>query len=81
MSVNLKDSNRFNPGDLVLVYNREIKKNEVGTIINRYKREKVYRYDVKLERGILLEYVSTNHESNFFINEEMTNKFFQRQTS
>lgn len=69
---------RFEKGQKVFVFNREISEHELGTIQNRYKREKVYRYDVKLERGIILEYVSINPESNFFINEEMTNKFFQR---
>lgn len=78
MSVNLKETKRWNPGDSVFIYNRELQKNEVGSVIRRYKREKIYRYDVKLERGPILEFVSTNLESNFFINEEMTEKFFQR---
>jgi hypothetical protein len=69
---------KFEKGQKVFIFNREIQKHELGEVLSRYKREKVYRYDVKLERGIVLEYVSTNPESIFFINSDMTNKFNQR---
>lgn len=72
---------KFGIGQKVFVYNREIEKNELGMILSRCKQEKVYRYDCRLERGVVLEFLSTNPESIFFINEEMTNRFFNRLNS
>ena len=62
-------------GDKVFIYNREKSISEIGTVCKRYRRQKIVRYDVKLERGILLEYVSELDNAAFYLDQEKNQKF------
>lgn len=69
---------RFAIGEQVVIYNREKQCREVGRIVNSYIRNKVRRYDVKLERSALpMEFVSTNKDAKYFIDQELTIKMFR----
>lgn len=71
-------NNRFNVGESVFVFNKEKHIYEIGIVQRRYKRQKVWRYDVLLERGHLLQFLCTNSRNIFYIDEEKTRKFFNQ---
>lgn len=72
---------KFDVGQPVAVFNREKKTHEMGVVTNTYVRQKVRRYDVLLERKILMEFLSINRDANYFINEELSNKMNGNATS
>lgn len=65
----------MNVGDQVLIFNREKKSYEIGQVLLKYKRNKIRRYDVLLERGVRMDFLSTDPNNSFFIDEEKTLKF------
>jgi hypothetical protein len=48
---------------------------EVGTVIKRWRRKGVVFYNIKLERGYLMENVTCDSEKPYFLLEELSIKF------
>ncbi len=61
----------------VILNNRGM--NEFGTITKKWRRKQITYFNVKTERGIILDGLTTNCQFPCFINEELTNQFNQRQ--
>lgn len=54
-------------------------KKEFGIITKKWRRKDVTFYDVKTERGIKLEGLTTSSEFPCFINRDLTEQFNKRQ--
>ena len=63
--------------DKVILNNRGIK--EFGIIQKKWRRKDVIFYNVKTERGIILEGLTNNPEFPCFINEDLSIKFISKQ--
>ena len=61
----------------VILNNRGIK--EFGTITKKWRRKEITFFNVRTERGIKLDGLTTNCQLPCFINEDLTNQFQQRQ--
>ena len=59
--------------DKVILNNRG--KKEFGTITRKWRRREVTFFNVKTERGITLDGLTTNSEFPCFINEELSNQY------
>ncbi len=59
--------------DKVILNNRGVK--EFGTITRKWRRREVTFFNVKTERGIVLEGITTNPSFPCFINEDLSNQF------
>jgi hypothetical protein len=68
----------MNIGDRVFVRNQEKQIWEIGSIVNSYRRDKIQRYDVQMERGIKLDFLSIHSYNIFYIDMEKTRQFFNK---
>jgi len=57
----------------VIVYNNN--KYEIGIIIKKYRRNKTVKYDVVLERGVVLCGIGTSKNKNCYIDIDKSSKF------
>lgn len=71
----------MNRGDKVMIYNREKETHEIGKVVKTYVRSRIRRYDILLERDILLEGLTTDAHSNFFVDQEKSTKFYNQLNS
>ena len=62
--------------DRVVLENRGAK--EVGTVIKKYRRKDVIYYDIKTDRGVVLERVTADPNFPCHVNESLTIKYNQK---
>lgn len=67
----------FKKDTRVVINNRQ--KNEYGTIISYWMRKGTQFYNVKTERGIVLEGLTVDPQFPCFINEDLTKKINQKE--
>ena len=61
-------------GDPVYIFNREKNVHEKGEILRRFTVKGVKKYDIQLERGPLLEGITTDSTFTYFINANLTER-------
>ena len=62
--------------DRVVLENRGAK--EVGTVIKKYRRKDVIYYDIKTDRGVVLERITADAGAPCYVNEPLTIKYNQK---
>jgi hypothetical protein len=63
-------------GQIVIVMNRGVY--EVGAVLSSYYQKGIKNYDVVLERGVILSFLTTNSDKNCYINQKYSRKFVKK---